>query len=48
MDMNVDLGAVERVGGLRGWVGYLAGAAGGAMVALSLLALVFGISLPLL
>ena len=47
MDINLDLGAVERLRGRPALIAYLAGAAIGALVALPILITVFGFSLPL-
>jgi hypothetical protein len=46
MDINFDLGAVERLQGRPALIAYLAGAAIGTLVALPILIAVFGLRLP--
>ena len=48
MDLYAHIGAVERAEGVRAWLAYLAGAAIGTIVALPILATLFGISVPIL
>jgi hypothetical protein len=46
MDLNVGLGAMERVEGLRALVAYLIGGALGTLVALPILEMLFGVNVP--
>ncbi len=46
MEINFDLGAVERLRGGPALIAYLAGAAIGTLVALPILIALFGLSLP--
>ena len=46
MDINFDLGVVERLQGRPALIAYLAGAAIGTLVALPILVALFGFSLP--
>lgn len=46
MDLQGHLGVIERAEGTRAWLAYLAGAAIGTLVALPILAALFGIALP--
>jgi hypothetical protein len=48
MDLHVDLGAVERVEGIRAWVAYLIGAVVGTLVALPIIQALFGVQVPLI
>ena len=48
MDLNVDLGAVERVEGVRALLAYVVGATVGTVVALPLLHALFGFEVPLI
>jgi len=48
MDLNVDLGPVERVEGARAWIAYFVGAMVGMAVALPLLQALFGFEVPLI
>ncbi len=46
MEINLDLGAVERLRGRPALIAYVAGAAIGFLVALPILVALFGFSLP--
>lgn len=48
MDLQGHLGVIERAEGRWSWLAYFAGAAIGTMVALPILATLFGIAVPIL